>query len=101
MSKRQPQGVEFFDGQWDYGLGFCLQCIAEYKISGENPDIFPHYACMVAPMSGMPSSAGSCYQHLNVQPPQAPPPPMRPEEAQAVQRLLMPNGQPGQPRHAR
>jgi hypothetical protein len=82
----------------DCGLGYCLQCIAEYKIAGMDPAKFPRWACMSAPITGMNSSAGTCFIHLNVQPPQQP---LRPEEAQAVQRLAMPNGQPMNPRHAR
>jgi hypothetical protein len=91
---------EFFDGhQMDHGLGFCLQCVAEYKISGEAQAKFPRYACTSAPIAGVPAIGPTCYQHLNVQPPQ--PPPLRPKEEQVVQRLLMPNGQPPNARHAR
>lgn len=83
----------------DCHLGYCLQCVAEYKISGEREDLFPRFAVIMAPMTGQAGTAGSCYEHLNVQPPQ--PQPMRPDEALAVQRLLMPNGQPPNPRHGR
>jgi hypothetical protein len=99
MNKSTPT-TDQFGGKWDYGLGFCLQCVAEYKIAGQDPNLFPRYACMTAPLAGGSSSAGTCYEHLNVQPAQQPPP-MTPGEAQAVKRLLMPSGQPGSPRHGR
>ena len=107
MSKIESPALtinEVLSGQYDAGLGLCLQCVAEYKVSGQQPDMTPRWAVTLAPIVGNNGVGGTCYEHLNVQPPQPMPPqrvPMTPQEQQAMSNLLMPNGQPVHPRHAR
>jgi len=59
----------------DYGLGLCLQCLAEFKLAGADPDRLRNdvwFACTQAPMQGMPMMGPTCYKHLNVQAPLSP-----------------------------
>jgi hypothetical protein len=98
-----PVDPHFLSGELDLGLGFCLQCVAEYKMGGEQQEQFPNFAVMLAPiaMPGMPPGVvGSCYKHLIVRTPS--------QLQQAVPRLdripvngpAMPLQRPG-PRHSR
>lgn len=106
MAKQQDvPSPEWLDGGYDLGLGYCLQCVAEYKISGQQQELFPRFAVCMAPITGAGGTGATCFQHLNVQQPRAPqqPPqvPLSPQEVQAMNDLVMPNGQPMRARHAR
>jgi hypothetical protein len=108
MSSKDPvmDPREYLNGSYDLGLGYCLQCTAEYKMSGEQQAKFPRFACLTAPIAGMQGTGGACYEHLNVQPPAPlPPPPVQhtPVQLPADEKgnLYLPNGQPLRARHAR
>ena len=91
-------------GSYDLGLGYCLQCVAEYKLGGERSAQFPRFAITMAPISGTNASGATCYTHLAVQAPQPQQMPQQmpltPNEADALS-VLMPNGQPARARHRR
>jgi hypothetical protein len=90
---------EYLQGSYDLGLGYCLQCLAEYKVGGEKPEAFPRFAVVYAPMSGVNGLGACCYQHLAVTPPPPRDVPMTPEELAVVTNLVAPNGGPA--RHRR
>jgi hypothetical protein len=47
----------------DFGLGYCLQCLGEYKQRGDTPP-FPNWACCYAPSPV--GVLGMCYGHVVV-----------------------------------
>lgn len=87
----------------DFGLGLCVQCVAEHKMevvtNGMPPDKWrPRNACtMVQPFGNLPFALPICYEHLEVKPAEPPP------QQRRIQPVTLPSGQTilGPPRHAR
>lgn len=103
----------YLDGQQDCGIGYCLQCVAEYKLSDMDENRYPAYACTMAPIMGANVVGPTCIHHLTVQPPQAfPLPPSQQQPGRPMRQnvplpmnergeLLLPDGSPMRARHAR